>query len=634
MKRPILSIIIPYYNTEQYLRNLLDCLNMQMVPGVEVLIIDDGSKVPFKTSYKWAKVFYKQNEGPGIARNVGLDHMTGEYFTFMDSDHMVPDYYLSKILDKIETEQFDYCYLSWKTMPGGWNCTVQLKSVDDKFPGFNLCVWNRVYKTATFGDMRFNPKKLWSEDADFIYRLNEHGKKSFISDIMYYYRSDTPDSWTKKMFGGELDYTRIVYNIKEVKSSDKKLLAEIKREYADNEIVLLTDKLGIPELANYCMIMKYCTPCHGTILRGDKYSGFRQIEKPKTTQVLIWTARTSKIGGIETWIYNFCKTMSKYYDIVVMYDQIDVLQMDRLEKYVEVIKRDPKKKIICDTLIISRITDDIPENVKPKQTIQMCHTCKMQDFLRVPQDKDHIVMVSKAAAESFHEDKAEVIHNLTDTPAKQKALLLISATRLSKVSAFEKGHARMIKFADMLEKTQIPYIWLIFTDNTLDNARPNMILMPSTLNIAPYLAMADYYVSLSDAEGYGYSMIESLINGTAVITTPISVLPELGIKDGENGYVIPFKMESFDCKKLLDIPIFEYKSDNARIIKQWRKLLGSTKPKHDYNPNDKVSLEVIRKYRDMQLNRVLDVGERIMVSKCRAESIQSAGYGRIINGEV
>lgn len=634
MKKPTLSIIIPYYNTEQYLNNLLDCLNMQMVPGVEVLIIDDGSKVPFKTSYKWAKVFHKQNEGPGIARNVGLDHMTGEYFTFMDSDDMVPDYYLSKILDKIETEQFDYCYLSWKTMPGGWNCTVQLNSVEDKFPGFNLCVWNRVYKTSEYGHMRFDPKKLWSEDADFIYRLNEHGKKSFISDIMYYYRSDTPDSWTKKMFSGELDYTRIVYNLKEVKADNTKLLEEIKREYADNEIVLLTDKLGIPELEHYCMIMKYCTPCHGTILRGDKYGGFRQIEKPKTTQVLIWTARTSKIGGIETWIYNFCKIMSKYYDIVVMYDQIDVLQMDRLEKYVEVIKRDPKKKIICDTIIISRITDDIPENVKPKQTIQMCHTCKMQDFLKVPQDKDHIVMVSKAAAESFHEDKAEVIHNLTDTPAKQKALLLISATRLSKVSAFEKGHDRMIKFADMLEKAQIPYIWMIFSDHALDNAKPNMILMPPTLNIAPYLAMADYYVSLSDAEGYGYSMVESLINGTAVITTPISVLPELGIKDGENGYVVPFEMESFDCKKLLDIPTFEYRSDNARIMKQWRKLLGNTKPKHDYNPSDKVSLEVTRKYRDMQLNRVLDVGERIMVSKCRAESIQSAGYGRIINGEV
>lgn len=629
-----LSIIIPAYNAENYLPQLLDCLDKQMEDGVEVIIIDDGSKVPFKTAYKWAQVFRKENEGPGIARNMGLEKMTGDYFTFIDADDLVADNYISTILDKIEKEAFDYCYLSWKTMPGGWNCTVQLKSVKDKFPGFNLCVWNRIYKTATFGKHRFDPKKLWSEDADYIYRLNEHGKKSFIPDIMYYYRSDTPDSWTKRMFNGELDYTRIVYNIKEVKPTDKALLAEIKREYADNEIVLLTDKNGLSELEHYCMIMKYNTPCKGNVLRGDRYSGFMQIEKPIKTQVLIWTAVTQQIGGIETWIYNFCKIMSKYYDIIVLYDQIDGKQRARLEQYVECVKRDPKKKIVCDTIIVSRITDNIPENVKAKRSVQMCHTCKMQDFLKVPRDKDHIVMVSKAAAESFHEDKAEVIHNLTDTPAKQKALLLISATRLSKVSAFEKGHSRMIKFADMLEKAQIPYIWMIFSDNALDNARPNMILMPPTLNIAPYLAMADYYVSLSDAEGYGYSMVESLINGTAVITTPISVLPELGIKDGENGYVIPFEMESFDCKKLLDIPIFEYKSDNARIIKQWRKLLGSTKPKHDYNPNDKVSLEVIRKYRDMQLNRVLDVGERIMVSKCRAESIQSAGYGRIINGEV
>lgn len=175
MKQPILSIIIPYYDVggtlnAGYLNDLLACLDRQMVEGVEVFIIDDGSKVPFKTDYKWAKVFRKQNEGPGIARNVGLDNMHGKYFTFIDADDLVADNYLATIIDKIKTEQFDYCYLSWKTMPGGWQCTVQLRSVEDKFPGFNLCVWNRVYKTATFGDMRFNPKKLWSEDADFIYR--------------------------------------------------------------------------------------------------------------------------------------------------------------------------------------------------------------------------------------------------------------------------------------------------------------------------------------------------------------------------------------------------------------------------------------------------------------------------------
>lgn len=627
-----LSIIIPYYNTEQYIRPLLDCLEKQMTDEVEVIIVDDGSKLHFTTNYKWAKVIRQKNAGPGIARNTGMDAMTGEYFTFIDSDDLVADNYISTILHKIETEAFDYCYLSWRTMQGsGWNCIVQLQTVEDKFPGFNLCVWNRVYKTSEFGHMRFNPKKLWSEDADFIYRLNEHGKKSFVSEIMYYYRSDTPDSWTKRMFNGELDYTRIVYNIKEIRPTDTRLLEEIKREYVDNEIVLLTDKLGIPELEHYCMIMGYNTPTKGTVLRGDRYSGFMQIEKPTKTQILIWTAVTQQIGGIETWIYNFCKIMRKYYDIMVMYDQIDGKQLARLEQYVECEKRDPKKKIICDTIIISRITDDVPENVKPKRTVQMCHTCKMQDFLKVPQDKDHIIMVSKAAAESFHEDKAEVIYNLTEPAAKKKCLLLISATRLSKVSAFEKGHKRMLKLADMLDESQIPYVWLIFSDNRLENARKNMVILPPILDIAPYLAKADYYVSLSDAEGYGYSMVESLINGTAVITTPITVLPELGFKEGVNGYTIPFDLDGFDCKKLLDVPQFEFKQSNVKSIKQWRKLLGDTKPTRSYNPDDKVKLKVIKSYRDIKFNRVLNVGEIVFMQKNRADSVQSAGYGRIIN---
>lgn len=628
-----LSIIIPYYNTEKYMNELLACLDRQMVPGVEVLIVDDGSKVPFKTGYSWAKVFRKENEGPGIARNVGLENMKGEYFTFMDSDDMVPDYYLEKILDKIETEAFDYCYLSWKTMPGSWNCVVKLTSVNDRFPGFNLCVWNRVYKTATFGDMRFDPKKLWSEDADFIYRLNERGKKSFIPDIMYFYRSDTPDSWTKKMFRGDLDYNRIVYNIREVKADNTALLKEIKKEYADNEIVLLTDRNEIPELEKYCMIMRYNTPVHGSILRGDKYGGFKLIEKPKRTQVLIWTARTQKIGGIETWIYQFCRVMRKYYDITVMYEFIDQHQLDRLYQIVECIKYNPKERILCDTCIINRITDKLPPNVRAKQVIQMVHTCKMQSFLSIPQDHDHIVTVSKAAAKSFNEEKAEVIYNLVDEPTDKKALILISATRLSKTSAFEKGHERMIELAHKLENAGIPYLWFLFTDAPFPERTSHMILLEPTLDIAPYMAAADYYISLSDAEGFGYSMVESLINGTPIITTPISVLPELEFEDGIHGYIVPFDMD-FDVNILLNRPSYEYKRTNTESIKKWRKLLGNTKPTHAYKPTQMVELQVIKRYRDIQLDRVLDVGEVITVQKMRAESIQSAGFGRIVNEQV
>ena len=635
-----LSIIIPAYNAEKYLPGLLECLDNQIMKmgynsettnkEVEVLIVDDGSAVPFKTDYSWAQVFRKANEGPGIARNMGLRKMTGEYFTFIDADDMVADNYLQAIFEKIDAEAFDYCYISWKTMPGGWQCSVILKDVKDKFPGFNLCVWNRVYKTATFGKHRFNPKKLWSEDADYIYRLNEHGKKSFIGECLYYYRSDTPDSWTKRMMNGELDYTRIVYNIKEVKADDTDLLAEIKREYVDNEIVLLTDSLGIPELEHYCMIMKYNTPTRGNILRGDPYKGFGKIEKPFKTQVLVYVAAEHEIGGIETFTYNFCKHMSKYYDIAVLYDaQFDQAQMMRLLQVVPVIKGDGKT-IICDTAINTRIVKDIPKYVKAKKTIQMSHTCKMDLFgqLHVPQDKDVKVFVSDVAAKSFDEKPGEyeVIHNLTDPKECKKSLILVSATRPTP----EKGLKRMLRLGQMLEEANIPYIWLYFSLERIPNAPSSMIPMKPTLNILPYIKMADYLVQLSDSEAFCYSIIEALEVGTAIITTPLDVLPELGVKEGEHGYIVPFEVDGFDCNRLLEVPQFEFTWDNAKIIKKWRKLLGNTKPTRKYKPQKNRKVRIIKQYQDVVLKRILKVGEVVEMAPNRADMVANAGFGEII----
>ena len=628
-----LSIIIPCYNAEKYLPDLLTCLDKQIQNSkhdVEVFLIDDGSKVPVKADYSWATVFRKQNEGPGIARNVGLEHMTGDYFTFIDADDMVADNYIETIFNKIEAEHFDYCYLSWRTMPGHWQNVIRLTSVEDKFPPYNLCVWNRVYKTSTFGKHRFNPKKLWSEDADYIYRLNEHGKKSFISDFMYYYRPDTPESWTKRMFSGDLDYCRIVYNVKTV---TPELRDEIIREYENNEILLLTNNNPYEELSKYAMILPYNTGVPGTELRGDYYGAFKQIPKPIRTQVVIWTAFTQKIGGIETWIYQFCKNMHKKYDILVLYDQIDVHQLARLEKMVRCMRLDMSKNIVCDTVIVSRITDTIPRNVKAKQSVQMVHACHMVESWKIPQDKDYIVAVSHAAADSFHEDKAQIIYNMVDKPTDKNALLLVSATRLSKTSAFEKGHDRMLKLADKLTAADIPFIWLLFSDADFKEKRDNMIVLSPILDIAPYLKMADYYVSLSDAEGYGYSMVESLINGTPLITTPITVLPELGFEDKKHGYVVPFDME-FDVNTLLDIPTFTYKRTNTQSIKQWQKILGDTKPKHDYKPmvNGGRFVRVIKPYFDLALQQNMVKGQELYFSEERAKVVSEAGYIQIIGG--
>lgn len=640
MKQPILSIIIPYYEANGtlnagYLDNLLACLDKQIRDDVEVIVIDDGSKIPYQTSFEWVRLFCKENEGPGIARNMGLDNMHGKYFTFIDADDLVADNYFDTIIDKINSEGFDYCYLSWKSLPGGWQCSVKLNSVEDKFPGFNLCVWNRVYKTKTFGDMRFNPKKLWSEDADFIYRLNERGKKSFISEYLYYYRSDTPNSWTKRMMSGDLDYCRIVYNLREVKADNIELLNEIKAEYADNEIVLLTDRNEIPELANYCMMMKYNTPVSGTILRGDKYNGFRQIQRPYKTQVLIYVAAEHAIGGIETWTYNFCQHMAKYYDITVLYDAMfDGRQMDRLLRIVPVIKNDISRRIICDTAINCRIVKPLPQNIRARQTVQMCHTCYLElwNQTKVPTMADITVFVSETAAQSFTDKPEEytVIHNLTCPKKAQAPLKLISATR----STPEKGLQRMLKLANLLTAAGIKYIWLYFGKNAINGAPRNLIQMPPDLDIADYISGADYLVQLSDSEAFGYSIVEALELGTAIITTPLDVLPELGIQEGAHGYVVPFEVDGFDVHKLLTVPHPEYFRDNTKVVKQWRKLLGNTKPTHSYKPEDKVLFEVTKRYRDIQLDRILEIGEQVRMYRSRAESLAAAEVGRIINGEI
>lgn len=619
-----LSIIIPAYNAEPYLTELLNSLKKQITPEVEVIIVDDGSDTPVKCDF--ATVIRERNGSPGISRNLGIEKMSGEYFTFIDADDMISENYISTILKKIQEEKFDYCYLSWKTLPGGWQCSIKLTSIEDKFPPYNLCVWNRVYKRSKFGKHRFNPKKLWSEDADYIYRLNEQGKKAFISEFLYYYRSDTPGSWTKRMFEGDLDYTRIVYNVRSV---SEELRDEIKREYENNEIVLLTNNNPYEELSKYAMIMDYNSPVSGTILRGDSYSGFRQIPKAIKTQIVIYTAVTQKIGGIETFIYNFCYQMREYYDILVLYNTIDPEQLRRLKKIVQCEKLDLKKKIKCDTLIINRITDKEPSNIKYGKKIQMCHSCRIMSSWRVPQDNDLQVFVSEAAKETFKSDIKEhkVIHNLLVDQPKKKILFLVSATRLG---TSEKGKERIKAFARCLNKNKIPFLWIIFTDEPIQEQ--NVVCLSPRLDISSYIFSADYLVQLSDSEGFCYSMVEALSLNTPILTTPISVLPEIGFKEGKNGYIIPYDIdEHFNPRFILNKPEFNYEYDNDSIITQWREILGDTEPTHSYQPPESVTVLVDSTYKDTELGREIKAGEYIEVSKERAQKIVDAGFGRIIS---
>lgn len=618
----ILSIIIPYYNAKVYTDELLKELSGQVTKDVEVILVDDGSDEPYATDYEWVRVIRQKNGGASKARNTGLDNATGEYIAFIDADDMVSERYIERIMDKIKTEHFDYCYLSWRTIGNGWRCEVKLNTINDKFPSFNLCVWNRIYKRDLIGDTRFNEKKKIAEDAEFI-RDIESGKKSFIPEYMYYYRSDVPNSLTKRFRDGKLETQRVVYYYPTI-TKDMDLLEEVKATDRYAEVIIMTARNDQPELERYAMVLPPCQ-IYGTELRGQPTSLFTKINIPITTQVCIYTRETFQIGGIETFIYNFCVNLAKYYDILVLFDRMADNQRDRLKGLARTLKNDIKQKIVCDTLIINRITDKPTINIQYRQKIQMCHMAKLDPRYVLPKDNDLQVPVSNVVARSFESDlrNYEVINNLTAPQKVREPLMLVSAQRLNTA---EKGKSRIEKLAKLLKDKNIPFIWLLFSDGSL--ICDGVINLKPTLNIAPYIKKADYLVQLSDSEGFCYSIVEALELGTAVITTPIEVLKEIGFKDKENGYIVPFDVVDDDIERIYNVPTFTYKYNNAKRVKQWRRVLDR-KPKA-IKQIPKVPVRITQAYLDVVMGQTLTPGMVVEMSVDRANEIQNLGYCVII----
>ena len=90
---PLISIIIPVYNAERYLRNCLESITAQTYTDFEVLIVDDGSTDSsgaicdeFMQKDQRFRVLHKKNEGVSKARNKALELLKGEWFTFVDAD--------------------------------------------------------------------------------------------------------------------------------------------------------------------------------------------------------------------------------------------------------------------------------------------------------------------------------------------------------------------------------------------------------------------------------------------------------------------------------------------------------------------------------------------------------------------
>ena len=613
-----LSIIIPYFELKEYTDELLKALAPQITPEVEVILVDDGSSIPFKTDFEWLKVIRKENGGAGSARNVGIEKSKGAYLTFIDADDLVPEYYVKEILKSIDDKEADIIDLSFRSFDGK-HFNHLLKSDQDylPFPSPSL----RVFKRSYIGDIRFSEKKDAAEDEDFCrrcgYLIDKDYKHASICRYMYFYRTEVPLSSVKRFRKGITRTKRIVYYFHHVTKDMTYLLEEFKKEDELNEVILMTTRCDIPELRRFCQLnAPHSTWAHE--IRGETYPHIHKIEAPFKTQLVIYRSDLYKIGGFMSFILNFCKKMKDKYDITIVGKKCD---HQRLKQLMALVRVDLSgREIYADNLIMLSFLDELPSNVHAKKIIRMVHACKTSPEWKIPRDYNKLIFVSKTARDSFNDKDSEVIHNII-IPDEKEHLLLVSATRFP---APDKGiiEDRMRILAKMLNDKGISFTWLNFADRPMENPPRNFHNVGVSYNMQGMIKKADYLVQLSDSECWSYSCLEALTYGTAIICTPFPSTKEMGIKDGINAHIVPFDMD-FDVTKLLNIPRFMYIYENEAIRQQWIKILGDTEPLHDYNPGQMVEVEVLEGFNDMQLKRFLNRGEKCIMTKERADEIRN-----------
>lgn len=210
MNNSLVSIIIPVYNVETYLRECVESVISQTYTNIEIWLIDDGSKDlsgiicdQYTEKDERVKVVHKENGGLSSARNIGLDYANGEYILFLDSDDIIPNDAVKVLLEVLEKNNVDIAIGNIMFFEENI-ANIQLnQGVDDKIKlftsekaieeslyqlKFSCSPCSRIYRKKIFEEIRFPVGKL-SEDLAVCHRIFDKSNNiAYINHTCYYYR--------------------------------------------------------------------------------------------------------------------------------------------------------------------------------------------------------------------------------------------------------------------------------------------------------------------------------------------------------------------------------------------------------------------------------------------------------------
>ena len=210
-KGELISIIVPIYNVENYLRQCLDSILNQTYQNFECLLINDGSPDnsadicrEYVSKDSRFRYFEKENGGVSSARNLGIEHSKGEYITFIDSDDWVDSDYLEVLYNSLVDERADIAISTYKQFNMDDNCyyvhsyqrgyekrifekyqLIEELPVLERYDQSYGLTFGKIISKKALGIIRFNEYTTLCEDMEFWYKLY------LVSNKIIYINKDT-----------------------------------------------------------------------------------------------------------------------------------------------------------------------------------------------------------------------------------------------------------------------------------------------------------------------------------------------------------------------------------------------------------------------------------------------------------
>lgn len=217
---PKISVIIPVYNSEKYLRKTLESLLNQTMKSFEVIMVNDGSSDSsldimneYREKYIMSRIINIKNSGASAARNIGIEYAQGEYLSFIDSDDFISPIFLERLYDIISKNNADiaccnyYSYYPEKnisipdifSMPSGIYKSERIFNSLIKDVRIHYFLWNKLWKRSLFIKSGLRLPNMCFEDIVTVVRLFYISDKIAVDSTPLYYYTKHSDSMVNSM---------------------------------------------------------------------------------------------------------------------------------------------------------------------------------------------------------------------------------------------------------------------------------------------------------------------------------------------------------------------------------------------------------------------------------------------------